>query len=269
MVDKIQANGASLVYTLEGPADKDIVILSNSLMSTMDMWTPQIPVLDNEFQILRYDSRGHGQSEITPGPYSISLLANDVLHLMDGLNIEKAHFVGLSVGGMVGQYLGAHHGDRFFSLTLCNTASEMPIVDVWNERISTARSEGIEALFDATLQRWFTPSFLETKREDVDFVDKMIRTTQVDGYIASATAIRDMSLTAFLKYISIPTLVIAGREDPACPLEASEIIHEHVAGSKLVVIDEAAHLSNVEKVDVFNEALFGFLKSNNSSSLSQ
>ena len=268
MVDKIQANGASIAYALEGPEDKDIVILSNSLMSTMDMWKPQIPVLHNEFQTLRYDTRGHGQSEITSGPYSISLLANDVLHMMDGLRIEKAHFVGLSMGGMIGQYLGANHADRFYSLGLCDTASEMPTLDMWNDRISTARNEGIEGLVEGTLQRWFTPSYRESNKSDIDFVADMIRTTQVDGYIANATAVRDMSLTAFLKYISVPTLVMTGREDPACTLEASEIIHEQVAGSKLVVIDDAAHLSNIEKPDVFNEALFNFLMSNNSNSLS-
>lgn len=261
MVNRIRANNISIAYNQEGPSDKDVVILSNSLMSSMDMWKPQMAALHESFQTLRYDTRGHGQTETTPGPYAISLLATDVIRMMDALNLDRAHFVGLSMGGMIGQYLGANHADRLMSLALCDTASEMPTLEMWNDRIATAEKNGIEGLLDGTLKRWFTSPFLQSNPDDIAFVAQMIETTEAEGYIACATAVRDMSQTTILKSIKVPTLVIVGRDDPACTLEASQIIHENVTGSKFVVIDNAAHLSNIEKPDIFNGALISFLRS--------
>lgn len=255
----MQANGADIYYRFDGPADGPVLVLSNSLMSTHRMWYPQMDALTERYCVLRYDTRGHGASEITPGPYKIQLLAEDVVALLDALDLRKVHFVGLSMGGMIGQYLGANHADRLLSLALCDTASEMPPREMWNDRIATAEAEGLEGLVDSTLKRWFTVPFLARGTVDLEIVAAMIVETSREGYIACASAVRDMSQSSILSSITPPTIVIVGREDPACTLEASEIIHAQVAGSELVVIDDASHLSNIEKPQEFTDALLGFL----------
>lgn len=255
----MRANGANIYYRFDGAEDGPVLVLSNSLMSTHRMWYPQMDALTERYRVLRYDTRGHGASEVTPGPYKIQLLAEDVVALLDALDLQKVHFAGLSMGGMIGQYLGANHADRLLSLALCDTASEMPPPEMWNDRIATAEAEGLEGLVDSTLKRWFTEPFLARGTDDLKIVADMIVQTSREGYIACASAVRDMSQTSILSSIAPPTIVIVGREGPACTLEASEIIHAHVAGSELVVIDDASHLSNIEKPQEFTDALLGFL----------
>jgi len=259
MIHKIEANGIQVNYRLDGQADAPVVMLSNSLMSNHTMWDAQIPALTESFQVLRYDTRGHGLTDSPPGPYSIKLLGEDAIALLDALNINKVHFAGLSMGGMIGQYLGANYSERLHSLLLCDTASEMPTPDMWNERISSAKEKGITALLDGTLQRWFTASFLENEQEAVEKIAQMIRTTNADGYIACASAIRDMSQTSILSKIDVPTIIIVGADDPACTVEQSKVLEQHIKGSELVVLKEAAHLSNIEQTEAFNTAMLTFL----------
>jgi 3-oxoadipate enol-lactonase len=255
----IQVNGARLAYRFDGPADGAVVMLSNSLMSTHAMWEPQMAALAARFRVLRYDTRGHGQSETTPGPYSIELLADDAAALIDATGVGAVHFVGLSMGGMIGQQLAVRHPAKVRSLSLCDTASEMPPRPMWEERIATARDKGIEGLVDGTIKRWFVSAFVERDPQAIARVREMILQTRPEGYIACASAVRDMSQTHILSRIASPTQVIVGREDPACTLAASEVLHREIAGSTLHVIDDAAHLSNIEKPKQFNELLLAFL----------
>lgn len=259
MTQRVEANGININYRLDGPEDAPIVMLSNSLMSNLTMWDPQMAVLTESFRVLRYDTRGHGDTDAPSGPYTIQLLAEDVVALLDALKIEKVHFAGLSMGGMIAQYLGANHSERILSLMLCDTASEMPTLEMWNDRISTARDNGIGALLDGTLQRWFTAPFRENDKAAVEKVALMIRTTKTDGYIACASAVRDMSQTSILSRISVPTIIIVGEDDPACTVAQSRVLEEQIKGAKLVIIKNAAHLSNIEKIDEFNDAILGFL----------
>ncbi len=253
------ADGAKIAYRIDGPSNKPVVVLSNSLMSTLAMWEPQMGVLTPHFRVLRYDTRGHGDSDTTPGPYTISMLADDVVAMLDALGIEKAHFVGLSKGGMIGQQFGARHGGRALSLSLCDTASEMPPRSMWEERFEIARRDGIEGLVDGTIKRWFTADFIERAPQEVDKVRSMIRRTGVDGYIACASAVRDMNQTAILSSIRVPTLIIVGESDPACTVAQSQVLHREIPGSQLTIIPRAAHLANIEQPDLFNDALIGFL----------
>jgi 3-oxoadipate enol-lactonase len=249
-----------MAYRFDGPDQAPVVMMSNSLMSDHTMWDPQLAVLTKRFRVLRYDTRGHGASETTPGPYTIELLARDAAALMDALDLPAVHFVGLSMGGMIAQYLAAFYGGKIKSLALCDTASEMPPPEMWNERFAVARAKGIEGLADSTLKRWFTPHFLAAGGPAIDKVADMIRSTGADGYIACASGVRDMSQTDILARIKAPTVIIVGRQDPACTLAQSQVLDEHIKQADLVVIEDAAHMANIEQTQAFNEALMGFLE---------
>ena len=259
MVQKVAANGIDIAYRFDGAEDATIVMLSNSLMSNHTMWDPQLAVLTESFRVLRYDTRGHGDTDAPQGPYSIKLLAEDAVALLDALGIDKVHFAGLSMGGMIAQYLGANYPERIHSLLLCDTASEMPTLEMWNDRISSARNGGITALLDGTLQRWFTAPFLKNDKAAVEKVAEMIRTTDTGGYIGCASAVRDMSQTSILSKISAPTVIIVGEDDPACTVEQSKVLAENIKDAELVVLKNAAHLSNIEQTEKFNDAMMGFL----------
>lgn len=259
-VQFINANGIRIAYRFDGPAGAPVVMLSNSLMSNMSMWEPQMAALTAQFRVLRADTRGHGQTEVTPGAYSIALLAQDAVALMDALGLKKVHFAGLSKGGMIGQYLGAKHGDRLLSLTLADTASEMPTHAMWDERLRIAREVGISGLVDGTIKRWFTPGFMERAPQEIDKVRAMIMTTPAQGYVGCASAVRNMSQTAILKEIGVPTAIIVGESDPACSVEQSKVLHAEIAGSSLTILPDSAHLANIEQPELFNQALMGFLQ---------
>jgi 3-oxoadipate enol-lactonase len=259
VIQKIRVNGVELAYRFDGPGNGRVVMMSNSLMSDHTMWDVTIPALSDRYRVLRYDTRGHGQSGTTPGPYTIELLADDAVGLMDALGIRQVHFVGLSMGGMIAQQIGARYPDRVISLSLCDTASEMPPRSMWEERLAIARSRGTAGLVDATIQRWFTAPFIARDPLAVEMVRRMILTTGAEGFIACASAVRDMAQTTMLLQVKAPTLVLVGRQDPACSVEKATVIHRMIDGSELVVLEEAAHLSNIEQPQAFNTALRGFI----------
>lgn len=259
MNQKVFANGINIAYRFDGPVDAPVVLLSNSLMSNLSMWDPQIAVLEKSYRVLRYDTRGHGATDDPPGPYSIKLLAEDAIALLDGLGIDKVHFAGLSMGGMIAQYAGANFPERVASLLLCDTASEMPTLEMWNDRISMAESQGIPAMVEPTLKRWFTAPYLARQHPDLEKVAEMIRTTSPIGYVGCASAVRDMSQTSMLKNIKAPTIIIVGEDDPACTVAQSRVLEEQIVGSTLVILPEAAHLANIEQIDAFNQAMTTFL----------
>ena len=256
-----EVNGTTLHYRLDGPEAGAVIMLSNSLASTLHMWDPQIPSLTGAgFRVLRYDSRGHGQSAAPAGPYSMDLLADDAIALLDFLGIERVHFCGLSKGGMVGQNLGTRFGGRLISLILCDTAAHLPTRQMWDERIATVRAQGMVGFADATIDRWITKPGQQRLAEEVAEVRKMIVGTPVEGFCACSEAIRDMDQREAIRKIATPTLVIVGEHDPGTPVEAAKFIHGQVDGSRLVIISEAAHLCNIEQPERFNEALLGFLR---------
>jgi 3-oxoadipate enol-lactonase len=260
MSSTIQANGISINYRLDGPEDGPVVMLSNSLISNYSMWDDQLEAITNAgFRMLRYDTRGHGGTDAPDMPYSITLFADDVIGLLDALDIAKVHFVGLSMGGFIAQLLGANHPERILSLALCDTACVMPTEKLWNDRIADAKSGGTEALADATLGRWFTAPYHLSNPEEISRVREMINASNATGYIGCAGAIRDMSQCHVLSEIKVPTIVVVGESDPACPVSSAEVLHEGVEGSEFVIIKESAHLPNIEKRDEFNSILIGFL----------
>ena len=259
MSGTVKVNGAEIGYRFDGPMGGRVVLMSNSLMSDYSMWDPTVPALADRYRVLRYDTRGHGRSGTTPGPYTIAQLADDAVGLLDALEIGKVHFVGLSMGGMIGQQLGARYPHRVHSLALCDTASEMPPRSMWEERISIARAQGTAGLLDSTIKRWFTAPFIGRDPESIAKVREMILGTGVEGYVACASAVRDMTQTTMLLKVKAPTLVLVGREDPACTVDQSIVLHRMIDGSEMFVIEKAAHLSNIEQPDAFNGAVRAFV----------
>ena len=258
----IKANGIQMNYELSGKKGAPIVVLSHSLSSSLLMWNPQMDALNPYFQVLRYDIRGHGATDAPPGPYTLELLAEDVIKLSEALGIDRVHFVGLSLGGMIGQCLVLNYSHRLRSLVLCDTAAIVPAEaqPLWEERFDKARKKGMEALLEETMERWFTPAFLEQNPPMVGLIRKQILATPVAGYLGCAEAIRKLSYLNRLSEIKLPTLIMVGEEDPGTPVSASQAIHERIPNSKMAILPSARHLSNIEQTEAFNAALLAFLK---------
>jgi 3-oxoadipate enol-lactonase len=258
---KILANGIQINYELTGSAGAPVVMLSHSLASSMVMWNPQLPSLSVHFQVLRYDMRGHGDSDAPDGPYTLELLAEDAVALLDALDIETVHFVGLSIGGMIGQGLALNHANRLKSLTLCDTSAIMPAEaqPILQERIAAARENGMADQVDGTLERWFTPQYLEENPPEVDMIRQQIAATPLAGYLGCSEALGGLNYLERLSEIKLTTLIMVGEEDPGTPVAASEAIHERIAGSHLVILPSARHLSNIEQAEAFNQSLMEFL----------
>jgi 3-oxoadipate enol-lactonase len=258
---RLLANGIVTHYVLEGPAGAPVVTFSHSLAASLEMWEPQVAAIADRYRVLRYDTRGHGGSEVPPGPYTLEMLADDVLGLLDALGVERTHFVGLSMGGMIAQAVALKRPGVLASLVLADTACRMPPDSgpLWDARIAMAESQGMAALAEGTIERWFTPPFIERAPEVVDRVRMLIRTTPPHGFAGCSQAIRTLDYADRLREIRTPTLIVVGQEDLGTPVAAAEAIHAAIAGSKLVVLPSAAHLSNVEQAEKFNHALLGFL----------
>ena len=261
---KIEVNGIQINYELSGKKDAPVVVLSHSLASSMVMWNPQLKLLESHFRVLRYDMRGHGKSEATDGAYTLDQLAADVIGLLDALNIHFVHFVGLSIGGMIGQCLALDYADRLKSLSLCDTAPVIPeeAKPLFEERLNRARDKGMEALVEETLGRWFTMPFLKRNPAEVEIIRKNILATPLAGFIGCSNAILGLNYLERLSGIKLPTLIMVGEDDPGTPVAASAAMHEQIQNSKMVVLPAAAHLSNIEQAEAFNTALLGFLKRN-------
>jgi 3-oxoadipate enol-lactonase len=256
-----EVNNTTLNYRLDGPEHGPVIMLSNSLASDLTMWEFQIPALVQAgYRVLRYDSRGHGHSAVTEGPYSIEMLAADAVGLMDVLDLEKVHFCGLSKGGMVGQMLGAKYGDRLISLTLSSTAAYMAPKRIWDERIATVRKHGMAVVADGTIDRWFTKAGQIRLAAAVEKVRRVILDTPVDGFCGCCAAIRDMDQRETIRTVSIRTLVMVGEQDSGTPVSAAELIHQGISSSILKIIPDAAHFVHMEQSRVFNGSLIKFLE---------
>ncbi|TAK47923.1 MAG: 3-oxoadipate enol-lactonase [Xanthobacteraceae bacterium] len=254
----IDADGCMIHVTVEGHDGGPTLMLSNSLGATLQAWEPQMAALTRQFRVVRYDRRGHGKSDVPPGPYSIGRLGRDALAVMDQLNLSRVHFCGMSMGGMIGQWLGAHAPERIDRLILSNTASYFPDPAVWNERIDAVREGRLGEIADRIMLNWFTADFRAREPALVARVRDMVASTPPQGYIGCCEAIRDMDHRDLLAQIIPPTLVIAGRHDPSTPLETAEFMRKHIPQASLTIID-AAHLSNIEQPYAFTEIVTGFL----------
>ncbi|MFW5876432.1 MAG: 3-oxoadipate enol-lactonase [Myxococcota bacterium] len=254
--------GARLRFQLEGNEAGPVVVLSHSLGSHRGIWDPQVPVFGRHLRVLRYDTRGHGGSAVPLGPYRLDEMAEDVRGLLDALRIERAAFVGISMGGMIGQALALQHPDRLHALVLCDTTSEIPEAarPMWEERIRVTREQGMEPHVEPTVQRWFTEPFRRAHPEVVDRVRGMIRDTDPEGYVACCHAIEELQLTERLAEIRVPTLVVAGAEDPATTPGVARGLHDRIEGSELSVLESASHLCNMEQPEAFNRAVGDFLE---------
>jgi 3-oxoadipate enol-lactonase len=249
-----------LHYLLEGRPGAPVLVLSNSLGTNLSMWEPQMPALLEKFQVLRYDGRGHGQSSVTPGPYNIAQLAGDVAALMDYLEIGRAHFCGLSMGGMIGMWLGTHLGRRLDRLVLSNTAAKIGTTDGWNARIARVQGEGMAAIVPGVVDVWFTRDFQNYAQLQVGRVRDMLLTSPPQGYVANCAAVRDMDQRDAIAAVAVPTLVIAGRHDTSTPPEAGRFVADKIPGARFVELN-AAHLSNWEVAQAFTSQLLNFLDS--------
>lgn len=257
----LQLADGVLNYQLEGPEHAPVLVLSNSLGTNLHMWDTQMPLWTEHFRVLRYDTRGHGDSLVTEGPYSIEQLGRDVLALLDALQIERAHFCGLSMGGLIGQWLGINAGERLQRLVVCNTAAKIGSPETWNPRIEMVLRDGVEAmrgLRDASIERWFTPAWSSEHADQVKRITDMLATTSPQGYAANCGAVRDADFRDQLGAISAPLLVISGEADAVTPPSGGLYIQEHVAGAEYTGF-LAAHLSNVEVGEPFSRRVLDFL----------
>jgi 3-oxoadipate enol-lactonase len=258
---KTHANGIEVNYEIHGKEGSPWLVLSHSLACSVRMWDPQIEALKGRYRILAYDTRGHGATEATQGAYTLELLADDLFALLKALKIEKTHYCGLSMGGMIGQTFALKYPGVFRSLALADTTSRYPAeaAPLWAERIRIVETKGMEPLAQPTLERWFTEPFRKSHPQVVDGVRRLIVATPAAGYIGCSHAIPKINLSARLKEIKCPILVIVGADDPGTPVAMAQEIHDNAPGSKLVILPQAAHLANLEQPAGFTRALEEFL----------
>jgi 3-oxoadipate enol-lactonase len=245
-------------YQLDGPAVAPVLVLSNSLGATLSMWTPQVAPLSRNFRVLRYDTRGYGLSAAPQGPYTIENLGGDVVELLDALKIERAHFCGISMGGVIGLLLGIHAAGRLDRLVVCNSAARVGTLDAWNSRMAAVRSGGMKVVAPGLMERWFTADFRAKNAAIVESIQQMVLQAPVDGYLACCAAVRDADLRDEVAQVKVPTLVISGASDAVTPPADGKVLAEQIPEAQYLEL-QAAHLSNVEAAEKFNEALLQFL----------
>lgn len=251
-------DGCTLAYRLDGPPAEAALLLSNSLGSTADMWAEQMAPLAVRLRVIRYDTRGHGESDAPHGDYTIEQLGRDALAVLDAVGAERAHVCGLSLGGVTAMWLGVHAAARVQSLVLASTAARIGSPQMWNERIRQVRTAGTESIADAVMARWFTEGFRRARPDLVSTYRAMLASCSADGYAGCCAALRDADLREDILHITAPTLVIAGESDPATPPSDGEAIRSRISGARMVTL-HASHLANVEQPDAFNENVLTFI----------
>lgn len=254
----IDADGCPLNVEIEGRDGAPVLMLSNSLGTNLHMWDAQAPEWAKHFRLLRYDRRGHGKSGAPKGPYTMERLGRDVVAILDALKIDRINWCGLSMGGMVGMWLGANAPERVNRLILSNTNAYYADKAPWADRIKTVRERGLAAIVGPNMERWFTKGFRESHPDVIKTFTDIFVATNVEGYVGCVEAIRDMDHRPLLPKIKAPTLVIAGRHDPATTLAQGEYIRDNVPGARLAVL-EAAHISNAEQPEVYTKTVLDFL----------
>ena len=256
---KLAANGIEIHYTLEG--EGPVVTLSHALGTNLSLWDDQAQALKARYRVLRFDTRGHGQTSAPPGPYSLEQLADDLRGLLTGLGLTDTHYVGLSMGGMIGQVFALQYPKMVRSLALADTTSCYPkeALPAWEERIRTVETKGMEAIVEPMLQRWFTAPFRERRQDVMDRVRAMLRGTSPQGYVGCCHALPKINTTDRLREVRCPALVIVGEEDPGTPVAMARAIHAALPSAGLAILSSASHLSNMEQPEEFNRVLLAFL----------
>lgn len=247
---------------LQGPADAPVLVLSNSLGTTLEMWDAQAAALRSEFRVLRYDTRGHGASVCNDGPYSFDQLGRDVLAILDALQVQQAHFCGISMGGLTGLWLGVNAGQRLRSLTVANSAARIGVESAWLERAAQVRANGaagMQALAESSPGRWFTPGFAAAQPAVVQRAQAWIASIAPEGYASCCEALAREDLRAAIAAIATPTLLVAGAHDPVTTVADAQAMQAAIAGSQLIEL-QASHLSNLEAPEAFEQALAGFAR---------
>jgi 3-oxoadipate enol-lactonase len=257
---QVRNDDATISYEVDGDPQAPALLLINSLGSTREMWTRQMPGFTSAFRVIRYDARGHGQSSVPRGAYTLDQLGRDALAILDDIGAPAAHVCGLSLGGITAQWLGLNAATRVRGLVLANTAARIGTVEMWTERIALVHQKGMSAVADLAMDRWFTPAFRERDPETVHAFRTMVQNCPPDGYLGCCAALRDADLRDSVSSINAPTLLIASSADAATPPEGLTFIHERIKGARLVTLD-SAHLSNVERAEEFTDAVLEFLKS--------
>ena len=252
------ADGCRLFFSDEGPRDAPAILFSNSLGTTCRLWDRQVRRFAGRFRVLRYDTRGHGQSGAPPGDYTLDRLGRDALTILDAAGVDRAHVCGISLGGMTAMWLALHAPDRVGRIVLANTGAHIGTFDLWQERIRVVRTNGMGAIAEATPGRWFTGDFRQRCPEVVAMFAAMVAACTPEGYAGCCAAIRDADLRGEIARIVAPALVITGAADPATPPSDGELIAARIPGARRVELD-AAHLSNVEQAEAFTRAVFEFL----------
>jgi 3-oxoadipate enol-lactonase len=256
---KVRANGIDIHYEIDG--EGPWLVFSHALACHLGMWDEQVAAFRGRFRVLRFDTRGHGTSSVTPAPYTFEQLAADLEGLLSALGVDKVHLVGISLGGMVAQEFALRYPQRLASLVLCDTTSQYPdgTDRIWEERIAIVRAEGLDPLAQPTLERWFTPPFRAARPDIMARIGAMIRFTSPIGYMGCGAAVPTINTTSRLGAITCPTLVVVGENDPGTPPPMAETIRSGIPGAELKVIGSASHLCNIEQPEAFNDALVDFL----------
>lgn len=247
-----------LHYTLAGDQSAPVLMLSNSLGTTMDMWQPQLAELSSHFHVLRYDTRGHGKSSVAPGPYSIAQLGGDVIGLLDHLGLDRVHFCGLSMGGITGMWLALNHPDRIDKLVLSNTAAYIGPPENWTTRAAAVDEDGMAPIADSVVARWLTPDYAQAHPDQVKYLTDMLLSTPAAGYAANCIAVRDNDVRKEVAGIQSRTLIISGAGDIPTPPSDGKFLHSQITESQYLELD-GAHLSNQEQASAYSDALIKFL----------
>ncbi len=252
------SNDAQINYQTFGDAAKPALVFSNSLGTNFKMWQPQIDFFQKDYFVICYDTRGHGGSEAPQGPYTIDQLGQDVVNLLDHLNIEKAAFCGISMGGLTGQWLAINRPERFNQVVVCNTAAKIGQEQAWNDRAALVREQGLQPIASTAASRWFTEPFIQSNATVVNNLQNDLGVGSPEGYASCCEALAKADVREQLKDISVLVLVVAGQQDPVTTVADGQYMVDRIANSQLFEIN-ASHISNIEQPEAFNQAVQKFI----------
>ena len=254
------SGNATIHYETFGDASKPALIFSNSLGTNFSMWQPQIDHFKSQYYVICYDTRGHGESNSPQGPYLLQDLGLDVIQLLDVLNINKAHFCGISMGGLTGQWLAIHNPERFSSVVICNTAAKIGTEQAWLDRAKLVRTQGLKSIAETAASRWFTENFIQNRNVVVENLTRNLANGSAEGYASCCEALAQADLRTDIAEIKIPVLIIAGQKDPVTTVEDGGFMQQKIQNSQLFEIN-ASHISNLEQSGTFNQKLKTFIDS--------
>lgn len=257
----VRVNGIRVAYRFDGKDGAPVVTMSHGLLADYRMWDPQVDALAARFRVLRYDIRGHGASDAPDGPYSFEVLDADLVALLDALGIARTHFLGHSIGGMIGQRFAAMHPDRIGRLILAGTSATTPVASAWEGWLDTIRRGGMPGLVESMLDRWFDDAFRAAHPEAVARVADAVRASPAAGFVGSAHTIMALDHMPLLPRIKAPTLIIVGAETRSASVADGEAMRQAIPDARMIVLPNARHFANIEQTAAFNRALLDFLGS--------